>query len=79
MRKLNETKRERFIRLAEIRTNNVLEKLRILGGCANHRMYEYSPIDIEKIKNAIDAEFSNILLKFSEKKTLFSIDELKES
>lgn len=66
-----ETKRERFIRLAEKRTNEVLDRLRILGGCANRRMYEYDASDIRKIKKAITDELTRVM-------TLFSDDERKE-
>lgn len=68
-----ETKRERFVRLAEKRVDKVIDRLRVLGGCANRRMYEYTPADIEKIRNAIDEEFAKVLLKFSNKPEVFSL------
>jgi len=46
-------KRDRFIRLAEARTNTVLKKLDILGNCSNRSAYEYTEEEIEKIFNAI--------------------------
>jgi len=42
----SETKRQRFQRLAEKRTNDVLERLRILGNCANRGQYEYTPEEV---------------------------------
>lgn len=36
----NETKRERFIRIAEARTNKILEMMRLLGNCASTNNYE---------------------------------------
>lgn len=48
-----ETKHDRFVRLAERRTQLVLEKLRILGNCSNRGIYEYSEDEIERIFRAI--------------------------
>jgi len=46
--------RQRFIESANKRTNNILKSLRVLGNCANHHLYQYSPQDIEKIFKAIE-------------------------
>lgn len=48
------TKRERFKRLAEQRTNAVLQKLKILGNCANRSAYEYTEEEINKIFSTIE-------------------------
>jgi hypothetical protein len=40
---MTETKVERFARVAESRTNRVLEALRLLSQCSNTATYEYSP------------------------------------
>lgn len=37
-----ETKRERFLRVAERRTNNVLYRIRVLSNCANTYSYEWA-------------------------------------
>jgi len=60
----SESKHETFQRLATRRTNAVLEKLRILGHCANPWQYEYSNEDIRKIFRAIDAELRAVKAKF---------------
>ena len=60
----SELKREAFRRLAAKRTNGVLEKLRILGHCANPWQYEYSEEDVRKIFRAIDAELRTVKVKF---------------
>jgi len=44
-----ETSRERFRRLATLRTNLVLKRLKILGNCSNRHVYEYDEEDIDKI------------------------------
>jgi hypothetical protein len=64
-----ETKREKFQRLAEKRTNDILERLRILGNCANRGQYEYTAEDVRKIFKAIDAEVERIRLKFKDGET----------
>jgi hypothetical protein len=60
----SESKRETFQRLATKRTNGVLERLRILGHCANPQLYEYSEEDVKKIFRAIDKELRVVKMKF---------------
>ena len=60
----DETKRERFIRLAESRTQKVLDALRILGNCANPHNYEYYKEDIDKIFKAINNTMERTREKF---------------
>jgi len=50
----NESKSARFKRLAESRTNAVLEKIKILGNCSNRSMYAYTDEEINKIFSEID-------------------------
>ena len=35
MEKKRETKREKFVRLAEARTNKIIDMLQLLGNCSN--------------------------------------------
>ena len=65
----SETKKQRFQRLAEKRTNDVLERLRILGNCANRGQYEYSAEEVRKIFNTIEREVKLIKLKFKDGET----------
>ncbi|MEO0119423.1 MAG: hypothetical protein ABIK60_02640 [candidate division WOR-3 bacterium] len=60
----NKIKRERFIRLATVRTNAVIQRLRILGNCANRYIYEYNEEDVKKIFNAIRAVLNEVERKF---------------
>jgi len=57
-------KRERFVRLAESRTNEVLKRLKILGNCSNIHMYEYKTGDIEKIFSAIEKNCREVKASF---------------
>ncbi len=59
-----ETKRERFLRIAEARTSKVLEMLRLLGNCANKGTYEYTDKDIKTIFNALEKELKSTKNKF---------------
>ena len=58
------TKRERFKRLGEQRTNAVLQKLKILGNCANRSAYEYTEEEINKIFSTIEKVVRETKAKF---------------
>lgn len=62
---IQEDKRNRFLRLAEKRTNEVLERIRILGNCSNRGQYEYAQPDVLKIFSVIEKELKHCKLKFS--------------
>lgn len=57
-------KRERFKRLAEYRTNEVLKRIKVLGNCANRSAYDYNEEDIEKIFSAIERKVKEEKNKF---------------
>ena len=59
-----ETKRERFVRIAEARTNKILEMMRLLGNCSSKGNYEYSEEDIKKIFGVLEKELKNTKNKF---------------
>lgn len=59
-----ETKRERFVRLAEARTNKILEMMRLLGNCSSKSNYEYTEEDIKKIFNTLEKELKNTKNRF---------------
>jgi hypothetical protein len=59
-----ETKRERFIRLAEVRTNKILEMLRLLGNCSSKANYEYTDDDIKQIFSALEKELKSTRNRF---------------
>lgn len=53
---MKETKNERFIRVAESRTNKIIDMIKLLGNCSNTNTYEYSREDVKKIFGAIEQE-----------------------
>ena len=63
--KEKETNRNRFIRLATLRTNTVLKRLKVLGNCANRSVYEYTEQDINK-----EIELTGDRTTFMEKRLL---------
>lgn len=56
MEKKSESKRDRFVRLAEARTNKIIDMLQLLGNCANTNTYEYTQQDVDQIFSAIETE-----------------------
>ncbi len=64
----NETPEERFKRIAIVRTNAVLDRLRILGNLSNRQMYSYSEEDINKIFSAINKQIKEVRAKFNSQK-----------
>ncbi|MDA3847288.1 MAG: hypothetical protein PF505_12225 [Vallitaleaceae bacterium] len=62
----SESKHEKFIRIAEARTNKIVGMIRLLGNCSNQRTYEYTKEDISKIFNYIDKELKSARIKFEE-------------
>ncbi len=78
MAKERETKREKFVRLAEARTNKIIDMLQLLGNCSNSSAYDYSQEDVDKIFSAIESEVKEARKKFSKieskKSTRFTLD-----
>lgn len=74
----SETKREKFIRLAEARVNKIINMLQLLGNCSNTNTYDYSKQDVDKIFNVIEYELRETKRKFSKidnkKNTKFSLN-----
>ncbi|MBI4225586.1 hypothetical protein HY612_00570 [Candidatus Roizmanbacteria bacterium] len=64
---MNETRQEKFKRLASQRTNATLDKLRLIGNLSNKSNYDYSDADIKKIFNAIDTQLKGVKSKFLSK------------
>lgn len=59
-----DAKRDRFIKIAEQRTNKILKTLKLLGNCANKSNYEYRDEEVKKIFTAIEKELKNTKSKF---------------
>ena len=72
-----ESRRDRFVRLAEARTNKIINMIQLLGNCSNRSAYEYTEADVEKIFGAIEEELADAKKKFlktdSEKNRRFTL------
>lgn len=60
-----ESKREKFVRLAENRTNKAIEMIRLLGNLANKSSYDYTRADAEKIFKALENEIDQAKRNFN--------------
>jgi hypothetical protein len=69
-----ETRNERFRRIATKRTNEILEKIRILGNCSNRSSYEYTEEEVNKIFSEIERQLKLAKTKFlAEKRERFKL------
>lgn len=59
-----ESKKERFKRLATQRTNTILLKLKVLGNCSNRSAYDYNEQEINKIFTEIERKIRETKAKF---------------
>lgn len=65
-----ESKEERFIRIAENRTNKIIDMIRLLGNCSNKANYSYTNDDVKKIFSAIELEVKLAKQKFAEEENI---------
>lgn len=63
-----ETKRQRFVRLANFRVGKVLERIQQLDHLANTSQYEFTIEDVTKMRSAIDEQIEATFRKFFGKK-----------
>lgn len=61
---MEESRNDRFKRIAAKRTNEILEKIRILGNCSNKSSYEYAEEEVNKIFSEIDKRLKLTKLRF---------------
>lgn len=64
--KIRETKRDRFIRLAEKRTSKALQAMRLVANLANRNNYEFFPSDAKKIVGALTREIDDLRRRFDD-------------
>ncbi len=66
-----ETRHGRFKRLALKRTNDILNRIRILGNLSNKSSYDYNDDEVDKIFKAIDEQIKTTKARFRLKKKRF--------
>jgi hypothetical protein len=59
-----ESKSDRFVRIAEARTNKIINMIQLLGNCSNKGTYDYTKEDVRKIFGAIEEELRLAKSKF---------------
>ncbi len=64
------TPRERFLKIAERRTVQILKMLRLLGNCANRSSYEYNPEEVDRIFDEIQRELDLAHARFNKRKEI---------
>lgn len=64
---MEDQKRERFLKIAENRTNKIITTIRLLGNCSNRSNYTYTEDEVKKIFSTIEDELKNAKNKFNEK------------
>ena len=62
--RISENKNEKFRRLAENRTNAIIQKLQLLGNLSNKAIYDYSDEEVKKMFAAIDASLNEVKEKY---------------
>lgn len=63
----NETKNDKFCRIAEYRTNKIIDMLRLLGNCSNKSTYDYTDDQVEQIFKAISQATAEAKSRFAAK------------
>ena len=64
MKNINETKKEKFIRIAEARTNKIIDMIKLLGNCSNRNIYDFDKEDVKIIFSTIEEELKLAKAKF---------------
>ena len=75
-----DSKRARFVKIAENRTNKIRDMLRLLATCSNKSNYEYDEDDVKQIFAAIEKEVKatkNAFLGIESKEERFALKERK--
>ncbi|SHK77240.1 hypothetical protein SAMN02745136_03306 [Anaerocolumna jejuensis DSM 15929] len=61
-----ESKHDKFLRIAEARTNKIIDMVRLLSNCSNKATYEYDEVDIKKIFSTLEQELKSCKSKFQD-------------
>ena len=64
MEKSTDLKKDRFKKLATLRTNEVLYRLKVLSNCSNRQLYQYDEKEIDKIFSEIEKKVKEVKSKF---------------
>lgn len=59
-------RRERFVALAEARTEKAIKTIRLIGNLSDKRNYEYSENDVKQIVGALEKELKLTRARFGD-------------
>ena len=59
-------KRERFVKLAEARTDKAIKAIRLVGNLSHRSNYDFDDDDVEQILRALDKEIRALKIRFGE-------------
>ena len=65
---MDETKRNKFVRLAESRMNNALKQIELLENLSNTSNYEYTDNDVDLIIKTLKSAVSDLEYAFKKDK-----------
>lgn len=69
-----ESKREKFVKLAESRTVNAIRAIKVIGKLGNRNAYEYDDSDVRKIVKALNDEIEALKSRMKTTKSSDGID-----
>lgn len=72
--KMRDSKREKFVKLAENRTVNAIKAIRIIGKLGNRNAYEYDEADVRKIVKALNDEVEALKTRMKTTKSSDGVD-----
>lgn len=72
--KAGESKRNRFVRLAEGRTSNAIRAIRTIGKLGNKAQYEFDESDIRKIAAALTKEVDAMKARMGDRSSKDDVD-----
>lgn len=73
-KKLRESKRDKFVKLAESRTKSAIKAIRIISKLGNKNAYDYNEADVRKIVKALNSEVEAMKNRMSTTKTSEEVD-----
>lgn len=66
-KEVSDSKREKFVQLAESRTANAMRAIRVIGKLGNKSHYDYSEADVKKIVGALTKEIDALKARMDDK------------
>lgn len=68
------SRRAKFVKLAESRTVNAIKAIRTIGKLGNRNAYEYSEADVKKIVRALTSEIEDMKTRLTGTKSSDDVD-----